>query len=45
MTDLPALTQQLFDKLFDPKLYAKLRDRVTASGFTVDQTIKTGFDK
>lgn len=44
--DFPDLTQHnnCMANHLTPKLYAKLRDRVTPNGFTVDQAIQTGVD-
>lgn len=46
MADYPDLRHHnnLMAKHLTPRLYSKLRDKVTASGFTLDQAIQTGVD-
>ena len=46
VTDFPDLTQHnnCMANYLTPKLYAKLRDRVTPNGYTLDQAIQTGVD-
>jgi len=46
MADYPDLRHHnnLMAKHLTPRLYSKLRDKVTASGFTLDAAIQTGVD-
>lgn len=46
MADYPDLRHHnnLMAKHLTPRLYSKLRDQVTSSGFTLDQAIQTGVD-
>lgn len=46
MADYPDLRHHnnLMAKHLTPRLYSKLRDKVTSSGFTLDQAIQTGVD-
>ncbi|XP_029195847.2 creatine kinase B-type-like [Acropora millepora] len=46
LADYPDLRQynNLMAKHLTPRLYAKLRDRQTATGFTLDKAIQTGVD-
>ncbi|KAL9950547.1 hypothetical protein ACROYT_G043059 [Oculina patagonica] len=46
IADYPDLRQynNLMSKHLTPRLYTKLRDRKTASGFTLDKAIQTGVD-
>ena len=46
MADYPDLRNHnnLMAKHLTPRLYSKLRDKVTASGFTLDAAIQTGVD-
>ncbi len=44
--DFPDLTKHnnWMAKCLTPEIYAKLRDRVTPNGYTIDQMIQTGVD-
>ena len=46
MADYPDLRHHnnLMAKHLTPRLYSKLRDRVTANGYTLDEAIQTGVD-
>lgn len=46
LTDFPDLSEHnnCMASILTPKMYAKLRDRVTNTGFTLDMAIQTGVD-